>query len=650
MRPITIAKFLGKDSTTSLAKQAIGTLTAASGTMVLADQNIRRAPGYTEVLTAAKLAACPGAGKVTGIFDFQRTVDAAQFLIVQRGTALFACTVAGTFIRSLATLVSPVECQFTTNAFICYLTNGTDALRLIDKAGTLTAYKWGIDKVIYTPTIAISAGTLTLIYGRRYVVCDVAKYTDSLGIERISVSAPSEMSAHTGPITDSVVTVGGLIPSTDPQVTHKWVFATADSPIDTSATFYFAAEIVKTDTAWADALLDTDLDQTRQAPFDNYPAPPSMIATEWQNRQVLIEKSQIRLSGGAEVLLGIPDEAFPLSLFFDLPGGARPANAAAVVKSGTVLAVSNGDAWFNYSGYDSTTFVEQDHAATPGACGRWAVATTPGGLMYLSPSKRQWVWSGDSSSQPVEMSANLANKLVGTVGMESINDTFLPEARVHWYSFGQRHFGLTASSVTTETALNWLAIWGVPLDGLKLKPNTLFQTDKFPLDSWNSSSNVGVNGVPYIYFGLSDGRICRFPDSFLDAGQPYDSAFSHAWIAPLEGHSRFYWVDLMVDVSDVDAAMQLGGPEQWMVMSATVLESPENTPLGTTATTLTLVRIPVPTGQSVFALRASLQLDSINSGRYIRLNLSLAPSIAEIPFDVSLQKMTLQVAAVYMGA
>ena len=92
-----------------------------------------------------------------------------------------------------------------------------------------------------------------------------------------------------------------------------------------------------------------------------------------------------------------------------------------MLNGGAALVVSNGDTWFDYTGYDASTFTEADRVASPGQAGRWAGAHTPYGYVFLSPSKRLWLWNQPNDT-PIELSSNLSNALLGTVGMESISD------------------------------------------------------------------------------------------------------------------------------------------------------------------------------------------------------------------------------------
>lgn len=654
LKDYAVASFTGKNTAVNLTAQAMGTLTAASNTMILSDQQVRRAPGYTAVVAAPDYVINPGAS----VFDFERSVDSKQFVFVQRGTQITAMQADGSNPAVVATLQSSTPLMWVGSAIIAYASNGTDALRFVDKAGTLTAYNWGIVPPATAPSIAISAGTLTLTYGRRYVRCFVSKYTDSLGIERVSVSGPSPISAFTGPVSNAVITLSNMTGSTDPQVTHQWIFATSDSPIDTSATFFFEAEITNATTTFADTIIDQFLDQTRLAPFGIAQAPPSHIVTNFQGRMVMIEKNLIQLSGGSDVILGIPDEAFPQSLFFNIPAGSREATAAMTTDDGTVLVVSTAETWFRYTGYDASSFTEQDRVASPGAVGRWALCQTPYGIIFLSESKRLWLWDG-STNNPMELSAAVASILMGTVGMESLDSAFLPNVHIHWYSYGLRHFiavtGRTTDALPAYPGNNWMSIWGVPGNGIGgqnaefQRTNTLFQTDKFPTDYWTASAPVKVGNVPYLFFTARSGAVHRFPDTFQDNGNNYDSAFSHAWFAPTDGMTRYYWADIFVDAPP--EAMGLGGPSAIIQVSATVLEAPENSSRGIAATVLDLRNIPNQRGQeSYFAVRAKLVTPATSSGRYIRINVALSTMTGQpVTFDMAVQKIVVYAAPIFDG-
>ena len=564
LKPEAISQFQGKNTAQNMTDATVGTMLSAKNVMVLADNQVRRAPGYT-------LVAALGLGIVRSIYDFQRSVDQAQYIMAHVGGAIVAMKADGTNVQILSSGENTDPFQFVCNAFACYASNGASAWRFVDVGGQLTIYKWGIASPPSAPAISLSPGTLTLTYGRQYVYCDVCKYTDSLGIQRVSIGPPSPLSAHTGPIGGQVVTLSTLAVSTDPQVGFKWIFATTDSPLNTSATYFFAAEIYNTQTSWGDTLVDAALDQTRVAPYDNNPAPPSKILTTFQNRVVAISGSQIRLSGYSEILLGVPEESWPLDLFFNIPGGDREATAAIALNEGSTLVVCTSAYWYAYSGYDATTFTEADHIASPGAVGHVALCMTPFGVAFLSESKRLWLWNGTGS--PTEISSDVTQAYTGTYGMEDLSTTDLALARLHWYSFGKRHFlaVFARTSDAPDAGLNLIQMWSVSIKGSQSSGEYtgtsgffnqiggLYETDKIPQMSFTASGDVKVDVQPYIFMGDATGNVYRFPDTFEDNGQTGPAVFSTPWmLLGEEAKKRFYWIDMYTE--STDALQAEGGP------------------------------------------------------------------------------------------
>src|ERR1019366_9721025 len=125
-------------------------------------------------------------------------------------------------------------------------------------------------------------------------------------------------------------------------------------------------------TSWADTLLDAALDQTKLAPFDNNPAPPSRMLCSFQNRVAAVQSSQLRMSGYREILLGIPEESWPLELFWNIPAGSRKATGMSTLSQGSLLTVDTLDSKFAWTGVDQSTFTEQDRIASPGMAGKFA--------------------------------------------------------------------------------------------------------------------------------------------------------------------------------------------------------------------------------------------------------------------------------------
>jgi hypothetical protein len=614
LQTLAIANFSGKNTQGNLVDSPPGTLNMAKNVIIQNDQQISKAPGYTKVATL-------GTGPIRAISDFQRGVDGRQFVIVQSGDKLYYMNADGSGATLLSSGEGAVGFRFVQNNFAAYGSDGVNAYRFVDTgSGGLTRYNWGIQPPATAPTIATGAGTLTLTNGRRYVRCYVSRYTDSLGIQRLSISAPSEMSAHTGPLVSQAITVGGMTASADPQVNYQWIFATNDSPINTTATFYFLAEILNSQTTWGDALTDDSLDLTRLAPYDNNPAPPAPILTTFQNRVVVVNGGLIQLSGYAEITLGIPEESWPLSLFFNLPSGNREATAMISAQQGTVLLVCSPDYWYSYKGYDATTFTEQDRIASPGAVGRDALCDTPMGTAWLSPSKRLWIWNGNAS--PSDIAAIVANSMTGTYGMEDLNAADLKTAQLHWYSYGSAHYLalFCRTSDAPDANLNLVQIWAVSAStqassgmygagsSVYEQIKGIFQTDKIPAVSFTASASVMVNSVPYMFCGDAAGNIYRFPDGFQDDAIPMTPAAGTGWMdCGSQARKRFFFVDVVTNRTDALTGFRL---------YAKVADTPDNS-LGTVL--LTTQVLPNPVGTQGLTIRGNLQIQGCNAGRYIQI-------------------------------
>lgn len=610
-----ISEFKGKKITVNLAESEPGTLLSAKNVMILSDNQLRRAPGYTLITKV-------GNGPIKGQpYDFQRNVDQKQFVFIQSGSEIWYMNADGTGKTRISTGEVGTH-QFVCNSFNAYSSDGTHAWRYVDNAGVLTKYKWGISAPTTAPAIALSAGTLTLTYGRTYCYCFVSKYTDSLGIQRVSIGPPSPISAHTGPIASQVVTLSTLQVSADPQVTHLWIFEVSDSPANTSATYYFAAEITNGTTSWGDTLLDSALDQTRLAPFDNNPAPPAPILTVFQNRVVAGNGSLLQLSGYSEITLGIPEESWPTSLFFNVPAGKRTISGMTALQEGTVLVVSTQDYWYAYTGYDASTFAEQDRVASPGVAGSRCLVMTPMGLMYLSANQSVRVWNG-SAGEAASISDEMCKKLTGTYSMEDIDPSHIAASQMAWYDFGPMNL-LAVFVRTTDYAgqgFNWMQLWSFTNQtretsgmygagsGLYQQLTGVYQTDKLPSDGITAigSVDVGFAGQNFIFMGDAAGNIYRWPDGFLDNTNPYQSVGQLAWGLPNEGKSRFYWTDLVTDRADSATSFKL---------FAATADAPDQS---LSPTQLAVQNLPSPVNQSGVAIRAGMNVPGVATGKYVSL-------------------------------
>lgn len=620
LTPTEFNSFIGKNTNDNAVKTGSEWLLVAKNVICQGDDTVKTCPGYTLVQQLN------GGGKIIRQFDWQRESDKKQFLLVQHGSRLGAILTDGSAAETVLSTTEDAtqSFDFVTNYFAAYVNNGVNAYKIVDVGGVMTKYQWGINAPLVAPTIASGAGALTLKYGRQYCYCYVSYVTDSRGVTTMHIGRPSPLSAHTGPLTSVAVTVGSLTPSTDPQVTHKWIFSTVDTPLDTTSTFYFEAEITNATTSFGDTLADSALDTTRLAPFENFPAPLGSIMVTYQNRAVVIDPNtgNTYLSGFEEVDLGIPMESFPASLFFQIPSGVRKPTGATVVDGGNTLLIGTEEAWYKFTGYNAQTFTEQDRVISPGPVGKKAIVRTPQYLTWLSRDKRLWAWNTSVSSvtgvpgYPVEFSFNIQQKLLGTYSMEDMKDAQLSDVELQWFTYGKHHYVVCSCNTNDAvdanggpvTSFNWVQLWYVDYENGQIK--SIGETDFIPDDRFSSSAVVLVGGVtPYIFFGDSlTGMIYRWPDGFRHNGSSYTSICGGAWSqCGEEGQKRYFWMDVITDRSDfVNAGFAY----------AAMAEGPDF--VNSTPRKCDIQQLPAPAGQNANAVRANLQQQGTSVGNYMR--------------------------------
>jgi len=620
LTPTEFNSFIGKNTNDNAVKTGSEWLLVAKNVICQGDDTVKTCPGYTLVQQLS------GGGKIIRQFDWQRESDKQQFVLVQHGNRLGAIRSDGSAAETVLSSTEDIlnSFDFVTNYFAAYANNGLNAYKIVDVSGTMTKYQWGINAPSVAPTIATGAGALTLTNGRQYCFCYVSYVTDSRGVQTMHIGPPSPLSAHTGPLTSKVVTVGGMTPSTDPQVTHKWVFSTVDTPLDTTSTFYFEAEITNATTSFGDTLADSALDTTRLAPFENHPAPLGSIMVTYQNRAVIIDPNtgNTYLSGFEEIDLGIPMEAFPSSLFFQIPSGIRKPTGATVVDGGNTLLIGTEEAWYKFTGYNAQTFTEQDRVISPGPVGKKAIIRTPQYLTWVSRDKRLWAWNTSVSSVtgvpgfPIEFSFNIQQKLAGTYSMEDMKDAQLSDVELQWFTYGKHHYVVCSCNTNDAvddsggpvTSFNWIQLWYVDYENGQIK--SIGETDFIPDDRFSSSAVVLVGGVtPYIFFGdSSTGNIYRWPDGFRHNGASYTPICGGAWSqCEFEGNKRFYWMDIITDRSDFkDAGFAY----------AAMAAAPDF--VNVTPQKCDLQQLPAPEGNNANAVRANLQQAGTSVGNYMR--------------------------------
>lgn len=630
---LPITGFSGKVLNQNLANMDPSSLLLANNVQILSDGVIRTSPGYTLVVAL-------GAGPVAKEYDFQRTVDHKQFVIIQHGGTITAIYPDGS-LHTLSTGESSVPYSFVQNAFALYGSDGIRAWRFVDIGdGGLTKYKWGITPPATAPAISIgSASSLSLTFGRQYVYSYVSTYTDSLGIVRTSVSAPSPMSAFSGPTTSQAVNLTSIIPSTDPQVNKIWVFETVDAAVNTQATFYFAAEITNGTTSFADTLQDNALDETRQAPFNtNNPPPPCSRLVSFANRIWALTDNFIQFSGGENVILGIPEEGWNPQDFVPVPSGARTVVGGLTINNGAVMVVGSAE-WFMSIQVDTTgnsaTINQQDRVVSPGLAGKQSIAQLPSFAVWVAPDKRLWSWSG--GSEAADFSQSIALSVAGTKSVNELQISTLSTCEVRYFSYGQQHLILVAGN-TGSGHLDWIALYQLVTSVNQYTGNLTISgsisTDFFPAVAITATANVLIGAQQFIYLGDTNGNVYRWPDGYADNGTPITTAFSTAWLHGEDTVNEWLFVDLEVDsLTAFNKA----------IFSAIALDTPNmNAPL-------TLIAgKPYPftyaSGQSVIRVPVR-QVKNANVGKYFRM-------IVQLPADGtqhSVSKITVAYKPLFKG-
>ena len=640
--PTEYSSFVGKNTDDNLVKTAPEYLLVGKNVICQGDDTVKTCPGYTLVKALGT--------KVIKTFDWQRPSDKQQFTLAQYDANLAALTPGADGKYSAGpTVLSSTEdpsasFDFITSQFAAYANNGKSAYRILDKGGVMKAFKWGIAAPTVAPTLAFGAGSLTLKYGRRYCYSFVSYVTDAAGTQRMHIGPPSPLSAHTGPQTSQVVTLGSLQVSADQQVTHIWVFSTVDTPLDTSSVYYFEAELTTGTTSFGDTLADSALDTTRLAPFDNQPAPLGTIVLEYQNRAVIIDPSSgnVYFSGFEEIDLGDPLSSFPSDLFFEPPAGTHKPTGGAVVDDGDTLLVGTEEAWTKLTGYNAQTFQMKERIISPGPVGKDAITRTPTHLVWLSRDKKLNAWDTRLQgiigvpAMPIDLSQPIQQKLAGTYSMEDLKDTELANAKVAWFAYGKHHYVVCAGNTIDEPtkALNWIQLWYVAFEEGQIK--SVGETDFIPSDLFASMANVMVGSTPYLFFGgYSDGNLYRWPDGFQHNGKNYIPEVGTAWsLCEFEGNKQFYWADLITD--RMDAAQSFG-------VSGVVSGAPN---MNINPTPLPMGAVTDEAATDPMACRANMMVQGTSFGKYARL-------LIQFPADgqqATLKKIEIYSRPIYSGA
>ena len=617
---------MGRVTEDNLTEMMPESLLLANNILILADKMPTKRPGYTLVQNL-------GSGPVLATFDYQRDVDLTQFLISQVAGQLVQSKVDGTgapLILSTGESTTKIYSFVVGSPFALYMANGVKMQGLFDSGGVNKLFAMGISAPLTAPTVALVAGTVTTTYGWQWAYCYVRKITDGSGVTRMHIGPPSPLSASSGPLTSQLANVSGFAAPPDPSWNFIWIFRTNDTPADSTDALFFDAEIPVATTTFADSNLDGVLDLTRPVPYENFPPPLGEILVMYQSRIAvggLVGQTNIVVLGGfEEILLGLPAEAFPPALAFQVPGGKHKISGLAATNEAGFIGTK--DLWFTITGYNAATLRKSDVVVRPGPIGKKACVVTPRHLVYLGRDRKLYGWDM-ASPEPINLSVNLGKPLLGSMSMEDISDDDVENAEVRWFSFGRNSFimVLVNTGAVPLGQFDWIQMWNasflgqtLPSDGVTIVG--LIESDFWPSDVMSCSAMVEVKNRTYVFLGDPNGNIFRWPDGFLDNGKGFSAVLGSPWDAlkvfigqmfhpllPAEVVKRLFWFDLHTNREDTQSSFQL---------EAIVADSPD----------MTLAPIGVPFGPLMAsdgsgpvpaAARAQLhQVPRVSVGRWCR--------------------------------
>lgn len=513
----------GRATARNLSKMIPEFALVATDIAFLGDAVARKRAGYSKVGTYS------GGAAVHRLFDYQRQSDKVQFLVGNQGTNLVFSN--NTSLGSQNILSSSESStsffSFATSAFGLYASNGINSYAEYNTGGSTESLYTPIQAPSTAPTITLGAGSLTLTYGRSYAFCDVSKWTDNQGNSRYHIGPPSPISANTGPITSETVTVGGLTVSTNPRVTHKWIFSTTDVAAGQAADFIFCGEVTNAVTTFGDSSTVLQLDNTRSMPIDNLPWVGAQKLVEYQGRIALLgipsDPASIYMTGLAEIQLGIPQETIPVEARFTVPGKSKQITGGAQFQQ--TLMVCTPAMWFQIQGYDINTFQKADDIIEPGACGFEAVTIVQGMLVYMGPDKKLYGWDG--ANPVVDLSQKLQTPLPGSLSMNDISDAQMPNIVVRSMNFGLNHFIMVGISTDGSAGFNWIQAWDASnlivasgyaqylTDGTNVG---LAESDHFYTHRMTALEPVFVGNTKYMFMGDANGNVYQYPSGTTDAG------------------------------------------------------------------------------------------------------------------------------------
>jgi hypothetical protein len=468
--------------------------------VVLHDNGIQRVKGYKKIGNIGFA--------IDRLLPYQRQTDRKQFIIATGGGNIAVLDQNVTLITSLTAAETTDAATLIEGLHSAYLFNDNNAYTLYDPGtGSIVKRKAGQLAPAFTPTLIQGVGTLNLTYGRRYVVCEVVYWTDAQGVQRYHIGPPSAFSAHTGPVVNGSVQVN-LGAAANPATTHFWIFSTEDSEIDTSASYAFAAEVTVATPSWGDTNLDSALDVTRPAPFDNFAPPASKIVVEYENRLAILKDDEVQFTGFEEIFLGVPQETAPAALSFKVPSGTKVFTGA--INYQQSLLFGNDDWWYQLRGADAASFAKRDRIFGPGPAGYKLAIESLGHLLWVSRDMNLRGWDGTNLPAVISPMLTEPGYDQDTLSMSDMHKDWLNDAELLQFEGKDYAFVVLAVNTTGSKTKNWIQLWDIS-EFVKGKGDSAVETDMIPAHPITTMMTFRLNGDNVVYFGASDGSIYQWP-------------------------------------------------------------------------------------------------------------------------------------------
>lgn len=263
---------------------------------------------------------------------------------------------------------------------------------------------------------------------------------------------------------------------TDPQIdTIVWFrsfdgggdfFRAAEVTLATGVVTFNGATVTATDpgnVSIVDNTPDNNLDQTTRAPLINFPPPQGTYVAVAQGRIFVAglvgAGSDVVYSGYEQIVVGRPEESFPLNNRLRISIGAESVVGLGPLHSGMVFFSNTGRMWMLRGAIEDITLnapvafsdVLEELPWTLGCLSHYSIAQTPYGLVWLAGDKTVQFWDGRSN--PLDISAPVYPILRSiTPGTElQCNGAYFNWLERDWYALTCA----TNGSPTPNTIIFW---------------------------------------------------------------------------------------------------------------------------------------------------------------------------------------------------